>query len=97
MKELGKKKIFRVGGGEQDMNIFRFLRELLDLGVFGLWLIFVIFKNNYPLILIDYESAMKRVRLLLEVDYEAESAKKVGTPSASTTDVIYAVFEAFSK
>jgi len=40
---------------------------------------------------------MKRVRTLLETDYEAESAKKMGTPSANATDVIYAVFEAFSK
>uniref|UniRef100_A0A1I8BQE9 Golgi phosphoprotein 3-like n=1 Tax=Meloidogyne hapla TaxID=6305 RepID=A0A1I8BQE9_MELHA len=45
----------------------------------------------------DYELAMKRVRTLLETDYEAESVKKMGTPSANTTDVIYAVFEAFSK
>ncbi|CAK5062272.1 unnamed protein product [Meloidogyne enterolobii] len=45
----------------------------------------------------DYELAMKRVRTLLETDYEAESAKKMGTPSANATDVIYAVFEAFSK
>nr|CAD2204295.1 unnamed protein product [Meloidogyne enterolobii] len=43
----------------------------------------------------DYELAMKRVRTLLETDYEAESAKKMGTPSANATDVIYAVFEAF--
>ncbi|KAF7639951.1 hypothetical protein Mgra_00000393 [Meloidogyne graminicola] len=45
----------------------------------------------------DYELAMKRVRTLLETDYEAESSKKMGTSSSNTNDVIYAVFEAFSK
>jgi len=41
----------------------------------------------------DYELAMKRVRTLLESDYEAESEK---CPN-SCNHVIYAVFEAFSK
>jgi len=41
----------------------------------------------------DYELAMKRVRQLLELDYEAETKKK---PNASN-DVMWAVFEAFSK
>uniref|UniRef100_A0A7E4VPS4 Golgi phosphoprotein 3-like n=1 Tax=Panagrellus redivivus TaxID=6233 RepID=A0A7E4VPS4_PANRE len=41
----------------------------------------------------DYELAMKRVRSLLELDYEAETKKK---PNASH-DVMWAVFEAFSK
>ncbi|KAL3081020.1 hypothetical protein niasHS_000655 [Heterodera schachtii] len=53
----------------------------------------------------DYELAMKRVRTLLETDYEAESVKSSklqanggGESSAgSAFDVIYAVFEAFSK
>lgn len=44
----------------------------------------------------DYELAMKRVRALLETDYEAESIKRQGTMGACN-DVIYAVFEAFSK
>lgn len=42
----------------------------------------------------DYELAMKRVRTLLELDYAAESERKGVNPS---TDVIWAVFEAFSK
>ena len=41
----------------------------------------------------DYELAMKRVRQLLELDYEAETKKKAN-PSH---DVMWAVFEAFSK
>ena len=41
----------------------------------------------------DYEVAMKRVRTLLELDYEAESQKKEG----GATDVMWAVFEAFNK
>lgn len=41
----------------------------------------------------DYELAMKRVRTLLESDYDAESQKK----SNSSLDVIWAVFEAFNK
>ncbi|KHN82735.1 Golgi phosphoprotein 3 [Toxocara canis] len=41
----------------------------------------------------DYELAMKRVRSLLELDYEAEGEKK-GT---ACSDVMWAVFEAFSK
>jgi len=46
----------------------------------------------------DYELAMKRVRTILETDYEAENAKKSGTGSSTgNNDVIYAVFEAFSK
>jgi len=40
----------------------------------------------------DYEVAMKRVRSLLELDYDAEMEKK-----GSTNDVMWAVFEAFSK
>lgn len=46
-----------------------------------------------PLSDTEYELAMKRVRTLLEYDYCAESKKK-GNPS---TDVMWAVFEAFSK
>lgn len=42
----------------------------------------------------DYELAMKRVRTLLELDYAAESEKK-GTNGGN--DIIWAVFEAFSK
>ena len=42
----------------------------------------------------DYELAMKRVRTLLELDFGAESEKK-GLNSSS--DVIWAVFEAFNK
>lgn len=42
----------------------------------------------------DYELAMKRVRTLLELDYGAESDKKGSNPAV---DVIWAVFEAFSK
>ncbi|KAI3416082.1 hypothetical protein GPALN_005634 [Globodera pallida] len=52
----------------------------------------------------DYELAMKRVRTLLETDYEAESVKSNKLQSnggetsfATAYDVIYAVFEAFSK
>uniref|UniRef100_A0A1I8A706 Golgi phosphoprotein 3 homolog sauron n=1 Tax=Steinernema glaseri TaxID=37863 RepID=A0A1I8A706_9BILA len=41
----------------------------------------------------DYEVAMKRVRSILELDYEAESEKK----GNGCTDVMWAVFEAFSK
>ncbi|MFH4979998.1 hypothetical protein AB6A40_006707 [Gnathostoma spinigerum] len=41
----------------------------------------------------DYEVAMKRVRSLLELDFDAESAKK----NSSSTDVMWAVFETFSK
>ena len=41
----------------------------------------------------DYELAMKRVRLILESEYEAETQKK---PNACH-DVLWAVFEAFSK
>lgn len=41
----------------------------------------------------DYEVAMKRVRTLLELDYEAESQKK----ESGATDVMWAVFEAFNK
>ncbi|VDK41864.1 unnamed protein product [Anisakis simplex] len=41
----------------------------------------------------DYELAMKRVRSLLELDYEVEGDKKGSTSS----DVMWAVFEAFSK
>ncbi|KAE9552628.1 hypothetical protein FO519_004176 [Halicephalobus sp. NKZ332] len=41
----------------------------------------------------DYELAMKRVRQLLELDYEAETKKKPN----SSNDVMWAVFEAFSK
>jgi len=40
-----------------------------------------------------YELAMKRVRSLLELDFEAESDKK---PNASHS-VMWAVFEAFNK
>jgi len=40
----------------------------------------------------DYEVAMKRVRSLLELDYDAEMEKK-----GSVSDVVWAVFEAFSK
>lgn len=36
---------------------------------------------------------MKRVRQLLELDYEAETKKKPN----SSNDVMWAVFEAFSK
>jgi hypothetical protein len=36
---------------------------------------------------------MKRVRTLLELDYDAESQKK----STPTTDAMWAVFEAFNK
>ncbi|VDD85813.1 unnamed protein product [Enterobius vermicularis] len=42
----------------------------------------------------DYELAMKRVRTLLELDYGAESERKGFN---SSTDVVWAVFEAFSK
>lgn len=46
----------------------------------------------------DYELAMKRVRTILETDYEAENTKKSsGGTSTGNNDVIYAVFEAFSK
>uniref|UniRef100_A0A915B1R1 Golgi phosphoprotein 3 n=1 Tax=Parascaris univalens TaxID=6257 RepID=A0A915B1R1_PARUN len=41
----------------------------------------------------DYELAMKRVRSLLELDYNVEGEKK----GNSCTDVMWAVFEAFSK
>lgn len=41
----------------------------------------------------DYEVAMKRVRGLLELDYEAESAKVPDTPA----DIMWATFEAFNK
>ncbi|VDN24078.1 unnamed protein product [Gongylonema pulchrum] len=41
----------------------------------------------------DYEVAMKRVRSLLELDYDAESEKKANP----CLDVMWAVFEAFSK
>lgn len=41
----------------------------------------------------DYEVAMKRVRSLLELDYDAESEKK----GNACIDVMWAVFEAFSK
>lgn len=39
----------------------------------------------------DYEVAMKRVRSLLELDFEQESAK----PNAN--ELMWAVFEAFNK
>lgn len=41
----------------------------------------------------DYELAMKRVRALLETDFEEESGKRTNT----CNDVMYAVFEAFNK
>ncbi|KAM3715821.1 Golgi phosphoprotein [Dirofilaria immitis] len=41
----------------------------------------------------DYEIAMKRVRFLLELDYDAESEKKRDT----CVDVMWAVFGAFNK
>jgi len=41
----------------------------------------------------DYEVAMKRVRGLLELDYEAEAAKHPDTPA----DLMWATFEAFNK
>lgn len=39
----------------------------------------------------DYDLAMKRVRELLDLDFEAESMK------ASTTESVWAVFAAFTK
>ena len=39
----------------------------------------------------DYEVAMKRVKSLLELDYEAEAAKP------NTCELMWAVFEAFNK
>jgi len=41
----------------------------------------------------DYELAMKRVRTILEYDYEVQSSKKADT----CHDVMWAVFEAFNK
>lgn len=40
----------------------------------------------------DYEVAMKRVRSILELEFEQEAAKKEGA-----TDLLWAVFEAFNK
>lgn len=39
----------------------------------------------------DYELAMRRVRELLDLDFEAEAAK------ANTNEVVWAVFMAFTK
>uniref|UniRef100_A0A0K0FGQ1 Golgi phosphoprotein 3 (inferred by orthology to a human protein) n=1 Tax=Strongyloides venezuelensis TaxID=75913 RepID=A0A0K0FGQ1_STRVS len=46
-----------------------------------------------PLSDTDYELAMKRVRILLELNYDQEAEKKSG----QTNDVMWAVFEAFNK
>lgn len=51
-------------------------------------------RYSEPFFIKDYELAMKRVRTLLELDYGAESERKGFN---SSTDVVWAVFEAFSK
>lgn len=51
------------------------------------------FTESVHLLVQDYELAMKRVRSLLELNFEDEAEKKA-TPSH---DVMWAVFEAFSK
>uniref|UniRef100_A0AC35UBF3 Golgi phosphoprotein 3-like n=1 Tax=Rhabditophanes sp. KR3021 TaxID=114890 RepID=A0AC35UBF3_9BILA len=46
-----------------------------------------------PLTDVDYELAMKRVRLLLELNFDQEADKNTG----KNNEVMWAVFEAFSK
>jgi Golgi phosphoprotein 3 len=73
-------------------DVHRFDRKMLSLIVLAH--ASDVLENAFaPLSDQDYELAMKRVRGLLELEYEAESEKKVN----ACHDVMWAVFEAFSK